>query len=87
MNSTFFFELGGSFALVSAGKVLVGCPGAPGCTTVGELPSAFCPNAPTVKKQTSAPAAASPLPEAATPNIDRSFGLTLKQNNRINLEN
>jgi hypothetical protein len=87
MNSTFFFELGGSFALVSAGKVLVGCPGAPGCTTVGALLSAFCPNAPTDKKQTSAPAAASPLPETATPNIDRSSWMTLKQNNHIYLEN
>jgi hypothetical protein len=35
MNSMSFGEVGGRLALVEAGSVLVGWPGAPGCTTAG----------------------------------------------------
>jgi hypothetical protein len=35
MNSTSFGERGGSVALAEGGSVLVGRPGAPGCTTTG----------------------------------------------------
>src|SRR5574341_351440 len=41
INSTSLGEPGGSVARVDAGSVLVGCPGAPGCTTTGALDS-FC---------------------------------------------
>jgi len=35
MNSTSFGERGGKVALVDGGRVRVGWPGAPGCTTTG----------------------------------------------------
>ena len=35
MNSTSFADKGGRLARVDEGKVRVGCPGAPGCTTTG----------------------------------------------------
>lgn len=41
MNSTSALEIGGSAACVSAGRVFVASPGAPGCTTAGAL-FAFC---------------------------------------------
>jgi hypothetical protein len=86
INSTFFVELGGNFALVFAGKFLVGCPGAPGCTTTGgDNGSPFCPNAVTDKKHTNAKAAASPPRNPATPVTGRNLGLTLKGNNCIEI--
>src|SRR5260370_22741002 len=42
MNSTSAAESGGSVACVEAGKVLVGSPGAPGCTTAGVGGSPAC---------------------------------------------
>src|SRR5215467_9282593 len=41
MNSTSACESGGSVAFVEGGSVLLGSPGAPGCTTTG-LPESFC---------------------------------------------
>src|SRR5438067_531971 len=41
MNSTSAFERGGSAAFVEGGSVLLGLPGAPGCTTAG-LTESFC---------------------------------------------
>src|SRR5687767_3269642 len=42
MNCTSAGERGGSVALVDAGSVLVGWPGAPGCTTTGVAGLACC---------------------------------------------
>src|SRR5215471_2602893 len=42
MNSTFFGEAGGRTAVVDAGNVFVGWPGAPGCTMTGLLGLASC---------------------------------------------
>jgi hypothetical protein len=40
----------GNAALVEAGSVLLGCPGAPGCTTTGVDAFACCARADAVKK-------------------------------------
>src|SRR5689334_11474346 len=42
MNSMSFGELGGNVARVSGGSVLVGWPGAPGCTMTGVAVAACC---------------------------------------------
>src|SRR5215831_8268100 len=42
MNSTFFGEAGGRTAVVDAGNVFVGWPGAPGCTMTGVAGLACC---------------------------------------------
>src|SRR5258708_37371059 len=42
MNSTAGCERGGSLALVDGGRVLLGFPGAPGCTTTGVAGSVCC---------------------------------------------
>src|SRR5216684_2051451 len=42
MNSTSACERGGSVALVDGGSVLLGLPGAPGCTTTG-FTGSVCP--------------------------------------------
>ena len=42
MNSTSAADRGGSVAWVDGGSVLVGAPGAPGCTTTGFAGSACC---------------------------------------------
>jgi hypothetical protein len=42
MNSTSACDRGGSVALVDGGSVLLGRPGAPGCTTTGFEGSVCC---------------------------------------------
>src|SRR5216684_3572156 len=42
MNSTSACDRGGSVALVDGGSVLLGLPGAPGCTTTGFAGSVCC---------------------------------------------
>src|SRR5882757_10660683 len=42
MNSTSACDRGGSVALVDGGRVLLGLPGAPGCTTTGVAGSVCC---------------------------------------------
>src|SRR5215813_8945441 len=37
MNSTSAGDSGGNFALLEGGRILVGWPGAPGCTTTGAV--------------------------------------------------
>src|SRR5215472_14457517 len=44
MNSTSSWESGGSAAFVDGGRVLLGLPGAPGCTTTGFDESFCCPD-------------------------------------------
>jgi hypothetical protein len=45
MNSTSAGDRGGSVALVEAGSVLLGFPGAPGCTTTGVAGAVCCARA------------------------------------------
>src|SRR5277367_5690300 len=59
MNSTSACERLGSVALVDGGNVLLGLPGAPGCTTTGGAESVCCAQALKQKKLVQAPAAAS----------------------------
>jgi|SRR5271156_829068 len=56
INSTSAEERGGSLPLVEGGRILVGEPGAPGCTTTG-VGSARCANADNVKNKAQTPAA------------------------------
>jgi len=41
MNSTSFRDDGGNVARVDAGRIFVGCPGAPGRTTTGDEPPSW----------------------------------------------
>jgi len=87
MNSTSFGERGGSVAFVDGGSVRVGWPGAPGCTTTGgDLESACCAQTGSDKKHVTAPAAMSPLRDAATLINDRSLSMTLKGNDCIGVD-
>src|SRR5713226_133064 len=54
MNSTSACERGGSVALVDGGSVLLGLPGAPGCTTTGVAGSVCCGRALEQKKSVGA---------------------------------
>src|SRR5215470_8461115 len=42
MKATSAGDFGGTAALVEGGRVLLGCPGAPGCTTTGPTASLPC---------------------------------------------
>ncbi|MEP6904267.1 MAG: hypothetical protein ABJA66_21290, partial [Actinomycetota bacterium] len=87
MNSTSFAEWGGSIALVEGGSMRVGWPGAPGCTKTGDtLELACCAQTVSDKKHTRAPAAMSPLCDAAAMITDRSLSLALKGNDCIGIE-
>jgi hypothetical protein len=54
MNSTSACERGGNLAFVDGGRVLVGWPGAPGCTTTGAEESRCCDGDGEEKKTTKA---------------------------------
>jgi hypothetical protein len=87
MNSTSFGERGGSRALVDGGRVRVGWPGAPGCTTTGGAgESACCAQTGSDNKHVRAPAAISPLRDLVTLIADRSLSLALKGNDGIGVE-
>jgi len=87
MNSTSFRERGGSRALVVGGSVWVGWPGAPGCTTTGGAgESGCCAQTGNDKKHIKAPAAMSPLRDAATLIADRSLSPALKGKDCIGVE-
>src|SRR5260370_23840588 len=58
-NSTSDCDRGGSVALVDGGSVLLGLPGAPGCTTTGVAGPVCCILAGEEKKPVGAPAASS----------------------------
>jgi hypothetical protein len=62
MNSTSARESGGNLAFVDGGKVFVGWPGAPGCTTTGPEESPCCEVAGKEKKTIDA-VAASKMPQ------------------------
>jgi len=76
MNSTSFAELGGSLAVVEAGRTLLGCPGAPGCTTTGGLGSGCCAEIEIDKKTANET-------ETKMPVNDRSLSRETKLNNCI----
>jgi hypothetical protein len=59
MNSTSACERGGSVALVDSGRVVLGLPGAPGCTTTGVVGSVRCARAGKKKRPVGALAARS----------------------------
>src|ERR1700676_4347282 len=59
MNSTSAWDLGGSVAFVDGGSVLLGLPGAPGCTTTGVAGSVCCARAGEEKKTAGALTASS----------------------------
>jgi hypothetical protein len=84
MNSTSACDRGGSVALVDGGSVLLGLPGAPGCTTTG-LPGSVCcahiavEKWPVEHKKLSETLAASNMPHnTADPLVERSFRLRRK---------
>jgi hypothetical protein len=84
MNPTSFGERGGSAALVDAGSVRVGWPGAPGCTMAGDIfESACCARTENVDKHVRAQKARNALRDAATLITDRKLGLKLRGNNCI----
>jgi len=79
MNSTSFGERGKSVALVVDGSIRVGCPGAPGCTTIGdELESVCCAQTGCNKKHIRNPAAMIPLRDVAIMITDRRLIPALK---------
>src|SRR5215471_18224972 len=61
MNSTSARESGGNLAFVDGGRVLVGWPGAPGCTTTGVEESRCCETEGKGKKTTKAVAGSNML--------------------------
>jgi len=70
MNFTSASDTGGSWALVVGGNVLLGWPGAPGCTTTGCWAQTGNEN-----KQTSSMAAKIKLRDNSTPITKRSLRL------------
>jgi hypothetical protein len=85
MNSTFACDRGGSVALVDGGSVLLGLPGAPGCTTTGFPGSACCAHIaeekrPVEQKKLAGTLAASNMPHSsADPLAERGFRLQQKR--------
>jgi hypothetical protein len=57
INSTSFGEAGGNTPVVEAGRVFVGCPGAPGCTITGVFGLACCASIDSVNNKATAAAA------------------------------
>src|SRR5229473_1541215 len=55
MNSTSACDRGGSLALVDVGRVLLGLPGAPGCTITGVAGSVCCDHIEEQKKAAAVP--------------------------------
>lgn len=80
MNCTSAGERGGRVALVDVGNVLVGWPGAPGCTTTGCWAQTGCD-----KTAVRVAKATSPLCHVASPLTDRSLGRSLKYKEFIEL--
>jgi len=89
MNCTSAGELGGNVALVEDGSVRVGCPGAPGWTTIGVAGSACCAETDSDNKPERVPTARRPpiCPRHAVTLIsDRRLSLELKRRDFIGLE-
>jgi hypothetical protein len=85
MNSTSACDRGGSVALVDGGSVLLGLPGAPGCTTTGLPGSVCCAHIAEEKrsveqKRLAGTLAASNIPRStADPLVERGFRLRRKR--------
>src|ERR1700722_594985 len=62
MNSTSACDSGGSVALVEGGSVLLGFPGAPGCTTTGGVAESPCCARPEAQRKAVAALATSSMP-------------------------
>ena len=67
MNSTSAWDLGGSVAFVDGGSLLLGLPGAPGCTTTGVAGSVCCARAGSEKRPVKALTASSVPHSTADP--------------------
>src|ERR1700686_3758070 len=77
MNSTSAGERGGRAARVEDGSVLVGAPGAPGCTTTGFAESLFCARATGENKTAETVAARNAC--ITTPRAEPSLGIASAQ--------
>jgi hypothetical protein len=89
MNCTSAGERGGSVALVVAGNVRVGWPGAPGCTMTGAVRSVCWAHTGSTKKTVRVVATSSPLRPRATALTERtarSRGLSLRYKDFIEFE-
>jgi hypothetical protein len=86
MNCTSAAERGGSVALVVAGNVRVGWPGAPGCTMTGVVRSLCWAQTGSAKKAVRIVAIISPLRHAATAFSERRLGLSLQYKDFIEFE-
>src|SRR6202050_2537870 len=73
MNSTSAFDHCGGAPFVVGGSVLLGFPGAPGCTTTGAAESPCCARAPHHIKPAATLAASSMPHSAADPLAERSL--------------
>src|ERR1700693_3967411 len=67
MNSTSACDRGGNVALVEGGSVLLGFPGAPGCTTTGAVAESPCCACASIEKHARALAASSMTHSTAAP--------------------
>src|SRR6266852_6440603 len=79
MNSTSACDRGGSVPFVDGGSVLLGLPGAPGCTTTGVAGLACCASAGTEKRPAGALTASSVPHSTADPLAECSSRLRRKR--------
>src|SRR5438445_11385878 len=79
MNSTSACDRGGSVALVDGGSVLLGLPGAPGCTTTGVAESVCCAHAGEARRPVGTLVASSRPHKTADPLREWSFRLRQKR--------
>src|SRR5438445_5896351 len=79
MNSTSACDRGGSVALVDGGSVLLGLPGAPGCTTTGVAESVCCARAREARKPVGTLVASSMPLRTTDPLAEWSFRLRQKR--------
>src|SRR5215470_877409 len=77
MNSTSACDFGGSVAVVDGGSLLLGLPGAPGCTTMEVAESVCCAHAVEKTKPVKAPTTSSTPP--IVPDIRAGPGTPLAQ--------
>src|ERR1700719_993216 len=75
MKSTSACDRGGSVAFVDAGSLLLGLPGAPGCTTTGAAESVLCAWAGERERLVAALAASSVLHSTAVPLVELTLHL------------
>src|SRR5206468_6949751 len=89
MNSTSACDRGGSVALVEGGSVLLGLPGAPGCTTTG-VAGSVCRERAVERKKSAEALAASNMPQSTADLASRSeiwFMIAYFGHRRLNFQN